>query len=488
MLAFKHFSSNVGMLSCMSRVVLGVVMGLAPSCAVDEDSTVGDGTESAALDGDASAEDEVSSFAVCTRGVFRCHAHVQTTRARVHMGMRAAAAAAPKGFGAADLQSAYKINPTTTATSRPTVAIIDAYGYTTLEADLAVYRQQYGLPACTIASGCLKIVNQNGETTPLPPNPPTDDDWRVETALDIDMVSAACPLCKILVIQADDNSGQGMLLGQNVAISLGATVISDSWGGPEQPPDVVAQLEEFFDHTGIATFVSAGDDGFNDQLLADSGPDYPGTSAHVIAVGATHLVRDATVARGWRETTWAPVPGDPSRGAGGSACSTTIAKPAYQTASPCANKATTDISAVGDPATGVAVYTTAAADQGGWISIGGTSASAPFIAAIFAATGHGGETSGAFIATNAGKLNDVVSGSNGTCDGKTLLCNAAAGWDGPTGFGTPNAAALMPATAPVTGSDAGGDDIVGGCSTGGAGGGLGSLVGLALIALRRRRR
>jgi subtilase family serine protease len=488
----KRFVSNISILTGLAKVTLGLSLGLVSSCALDDgrapndivDPSVNDDTQASA-DGD-----DVTSAAVCTKGPIRCLAHVRTTRAGARLGMRAAAAAAtPSGLGAQDLQSAYKIDPSRTATSKPTVAIIDAYGYSTLEADLAVYRSQYGLPPCTVASGCLKIVNQRGATTPLPSNPPAEDDWRVETALDIDMVSAACPLCNILVIQADDPQGTGLLIAQNTAADLGATVISDSWGGIEQSADIVAQLEAFFEHPGIAIFVAAGDDGFNDQLSTlGTGPSYPGTSAHVIAVGATRLVRDTTTARGWRETTWAPVPGNPAQGAGGSACSLVVDKPAYQTASPCAKKATTDIAAVGDPASGVAVYTSAAANMGGWITLGGTSASAPFVAAIFAATGNGNQSSGAFIAANTSKLYDVTSGTNGTCAGKTLLCTAAVGWDGPTGFGTPNATAFMPA---ATGSNGGGGgdggDLSGGCSSGGAGAGGGSLVTLVLLGLRRRR-
>src|SRR6185436_15079442 len=222
--------------------------------------------------------------------------------------------------------------------------------------------------------------------------------------------------------------------------------------------------------------VSAGDLGYND---GNQGPDYPATSAHAVAVGGTRLVRDAS-ARGWAETAWVK---------GGSACSLFIPKPAYQTASPCAKKATADIAAVGDPATGVAVYNTRA---GGWTVVGGTSASAPFIAGIYAATGNGAQTSGAFLASNPGKLHDVLTGRNGTCP-SPLLCNAAAGWDGPTGYGTPNASALMPpGLQPPPSSDGsgapGGDEgeVSGGCSTGG-GAGAGMLVALAALARRRRR-
>jgi subtilase family serine protease len=328
-----------------------------------------------------------------------------------------------------------------------------------------------------VANGCLKIVNQRGQASPLPPEPPPTDDWRIEQALDLDMISAACPRCNILVVQADDNTGDGLFIAQNVAAQLGATVISNSWGGPEDPqatPTDIAQLEQFFIHPNIAIFAAAGDNGFNDM---GAGPSYPATSANVVSVGGTRLLRD-TSTRGWVETAWS---------LGGSACSTWIAKPPHQASSPCKFKATAEVAAVGDPSTPIAVY-----GVGRWRAVGGTSASAPFVAAIVAATGNGAVASGAFVAANASKLFDVTSGTNGSCAPNTLLCTAAVGWDGPTGYGTPNAKALAPAaTTPPSGSGGSNDnpnepqDVGGGCSTRGGGGGL--LLGLALLGLRRRR-
>ena len=490
MLTSNRFIPSFGVLASVSRLGLGLLLGLSPSCAMDdgsasEDAVTGDeAVITAELGSDGSSE------AICNKGKFRCHARALTTAAGLRITSHASAAA-PPGFGAKDLQSAYNVDITKTLATKPTVAIIDAYGYATLEADLGVYRTTYGLPACTKANGCLKVVNQLGLTSPLPGPPPPDDDWTVETALDVDMISALCPACNILVIQADD-PGDGMLFGQQIAVQLGATVISDSWGGPEAPPpNDPADAEQYFDHAGVPTFVSAGDAGYNNQFSSNGvGPDYPGTSAHVIAVGGTRLVKDNS-ARGWSETTWAPVAGNSARGAGGSACSLSIPKPAYQTKSPCQFKATTDIAAVGDPATGLAVYNAG----NGWLVIGGTSAAAPMVAAIFAATGNAAQASGEFIASKASKLYDVTSGNNGTCGADTLLCNAAVGWDGPTGYGTPNAVALTPAPPTPSGSNSGGasdgvaQDVTGGCSiAGGAGGaGAGLWLGLALLGLRRRR-
>lgn len=461
----------------------GVLLGSVPACALSDAGDDATGDASAALTADG---EDISSLAVCNTGTFRCHAHVQT----VGRDRRVTSdAVAPVGFGAGDLASAYKIPSAYAGSERPTVAIIDAYGYPNLESDLATYRAQYGLPACTTADGCLRIVNQEGNPSPLPNPPPMMDDWTIETALDLDMASAGCPQCKLLVVQADDPNGNGLLIAQNTAVTLGATVISNSWGGPEQDAQSTAQAEPYFDHAGVGIFVSAGDDGFNDEYATTgTGPDYPGTSAHTIAVGATRLVRDNSP-RGWTETTWAPGANGSQTGAGGSACSLSVPKPSYQTASPCQFKASADIAAVGDPATGLAVYNA----NNGWVVLGGTSAAAPMVAAIFAATGIAAQASGEFIAAKASKLNDVTSGNNGTCGTNTLLCTAAVGWDGPTGYGTPNAVALTPAPATPSGSAGGnGDglsqDVTGGCSIAGGAGGAGLWLGLALLGLRRRRR
>jgi subtilase family serine protease len=460
------FLPRFGLLAGVSHGALGVLLGLVTSCALED----------APDPGADPALDEDTSEALCTQGRFRCIARVQTRSG----GRFTAQATSPQGYGPADLQSAYKIDPNVVVGNKPTVAIVIAFGYLALEADLAVYRSTFGLPPCTIANGCLKVVNQQGQTSPLPAEPPPDQEgWRTETALDLDMVSAGCPRCNILVVQSDDNTGDGLLIGQSVAARLGATVITNSWGSPEDPtpnPVEVARLEAFFNQPSVAIFAASGDNGYNDS---GAGPGYPATSQHVIAVGGTRLFKDGS-ARGWVETAW-------SRG--GSACSLSIPKPAHQVVSPCRFKATADVAAVGDPSTGVAVYN-ATARNGPWVTVGGTSASSPLVAAIIAATGNGNAT-GAFFSANAGKLFDVTSGTNGTCAPDTVLCNAGVGWDGPTGYGTPNGRALGPATSqpPPNPPEPSEQEVSGGCSTGGSGAGFaGFAIGLAVFCLRLRRR
>jgi len=434
--------------------------------------------------------------AICGGGRFRCFAQRRTNDAGNFI-----AYAQSQGLGATDLVSAYNLD--TSVDPGATIAIIDAYGYTNLASDLATYRTHYGLPACTVASGCLKIVNQQGATSPLPANPPPNDDWTGETALDVQVASAACPKCKLLVVLADDDQGDGLMIANTTAASLGATVISNSWGSPESGASTIASSEAYFDHPGIAIFVASGDNGYDD---GGQGPDYPSTSAFTIGVGGTTLVASSN-SRGWTEAAWS---------SGGSSCSTSVAKPAWQTSTACANRMASDVSAVGDPNTGVAVYN---ASQGGWAVIGGTSAASPLVAAIFALTKHG-DTTAAFAYANTAAFNDVTSGKNGTCT--TALCKAAAGWDGPTGIGTPDGAKLSAlggsgsggggtstgsgsGTNIGSGSDAGsaggssttggGSDTTdtssgtsGGCSAGGGMAGSGSLIVIGLAALRRGRR
>lgn len=382
--------------------------------------------------------------ALCNGGRIRCFAQRRTDEAG-----RFEAFAQASGIGATDLASAYNLDVTIDPAA--TIAIVDAYGYTNLASDLAQYRSHYGLPACTVGNGCLKIVNQAGQTSPLPANPPQGDDWTGETALDVDMASAACPKCKILVVQADDDSGDGLYIANTTAATLGATVISDSWGGPED--NTVASSESYFHHPGVAIFVASGDDG-----NTGSSPDYPSTSAYTIGVGGTSLTKSTTSTRGWVESAWS---------GGGSSCSQNVAKPSWQASSACTKRATSDVSAVGDPNTGVAVY------DGGWQIVGGTSAASPLVAGIYALTKNGGATA-QFAYVNATAFYDVTTGKNGTCT--TAMCKAAAGWDGPTGIGTPNGE-MLAALGGGTGSGSGSGSGMGSGAGSGSGTGMGSDSG-----------
>ncbi|MEO3937316.1 hypothetical protein V3N99_19575 [Dermatophilaceae bacterium Soc4.6] len=288
---------------------------------------------------------------------------------------------------------------------------MDAYNDPTAEADLGVYRTQYGLAACTTANGCFRKVSQTGSTTSLPR---TNAGWATEISLDLDMVSAACPSCKILLVEASSASFSDLGLAVNYAATQGVAAISNSYGGSDSAGTPA------YDHPGIAVTASTGDAGY--------GIESPASFGSVVAVGGTSLKRSST-ARGWTETAWSGA---------GSGCSTINAKPAWQTpATQCSGKANADVSAVADPNTGVAVYdSTSYQGRKGWQVYGGTSASSPIIASVYALAGNLSGYPAAYTWSHTGGLNDVTSGSNGTCP-TPVWCTSGTGWDGPTGLGTP---------------------------------------------------
>ncbi len=344
--------------------------------------------------------------------------HVMACQAllRVDIGQQILGPAdAPKGYGPADLRAAYNL-PGGDAGSGATVAVIDALDWPTAEADVAAYRVTYGLPPCTSASGCFRKVDENGGAN-LPDPAPAGNDWTVEEALDVDMVSAVCPNCKILLVEAASASTADLGTSVDTAASLGAKYISNSYGSWQE--DITA--DHYYTHPGVAVTASSGDGGF--------GVNYPASSASVIAVGGTTLAKGGG-GRGWSESAWSGA---------GSGCSGPELKPAWQKDPDCPRRALTDVSAVADPKTGVAAYDTFNNNKG-WIVVGGTSAAAPIIAAVYALAGVPGsaDNPAAYPYAHPAALNDVTTGSNGHCVPLNYYCQAGPGYDGPTGLGTPN--------------------------------------------------
>ena len=340
-------------------------------------------------------------------GVARCHSFV-----RVDASGEPLATFIPSGYGPADLLAAYNLSAG--GGSGQTIAIVDAFDDPNAESDLTVYRSQFGLPPCTTANGCFRKVNQSGGTK----YPRGDRGWAEEISLDLDMASAICPNCKILLVEANTNSFANLATAVDEAATLGAIVISNSYGGGEYSGEV--SDEAHFNHPGVAITVSSGDAGY--------GVEFPAASQYVTAVGGTTLNR-ASNARGWSETVWSGA---------GSGCSAYISKPGWQTDTGCSRRTVADVSAVADPNTGVAVYDTYRLHNGGWLVFGGTSVSAPIIGGVYAvAGGIGLSTYGSLSYSHTSSLFDIISGSNGSCGG-SYLCTAKTGYDGPTGNGTPN--------------------------------------------------
>ena len=326
----------------------------------------------------------------------------------------------PSGLGPVNIQSAYKLAGL--SSGGRTVAIVDAYNDPTAEADLATYRATYGLAACTTANGCFRKMDQRGGTS----YPAKNGGWAQEISLDLDMVSATCPDCHILLVEADSASFVNLGTAVNrAAQTAGVVAISNSYGGGDAADTTYGT---YYNHPGIALTASTGDSGY-------VGGSYPASSSYVTAVGGTSL-KTASNTRGWTETVWSGA---------GSGCSTyNVALAAAASADTgCAKRAMADVSAVADPNTGVAVYdSTSYKGSSGWMVFGGTSASAPIIGSVYGLSGNTSGYANAVPYSHASALFDVTSGSNGTCP-TSQWCAARVGWDGPSGLGTPNGASAF---------------------------------------------
>jgi hypothetical protein len=363
------------------------------------------------------------------------------------------------GYGPSQLQSAYNLTSASSADgSGRTIAIVDAFDDPTAASDLATYRSSAGLPAVP----SFEKLNQNGQTSPLPSEAPADDDWTLEESLDLDMASAICPLCNIVLVEATNDSGTGLDVAENAAASV-AGYISNSWGGSESSSDTSLDSSDF-SHPGDVITASAGD--------SDFGVIYPAASPNVVSVGGTSL-STASNSRGWTEKVWNTSTGSEGTGSG---CSSVEPQPSWQAAlnlSGCSKRIDNDVAADADPNTGVAVYDTSNSN-GGWNEVGGTSASSPMLAAMFALAGSPGSTPADDIYTHTSDFFDITSGNNGSCS-PAFLCTAETGYDGPTGIGTPDGIAGL-----VAGSSTGNTVTV--TSPGNQTGTVGTAVSLQLHA------
>lgn len=337
----------------------------------------------------------------------------------------------PAGLTPSDLRSAYKL-PSSGGGGK-IIAIVDPYDDPNAEADLAVYRAQFGLPPCTTANGCFQKVNQDGKSSPLPalapaPTAMAPTDWALEIAMSLDMASAGCPDCRLLVVEANSNSMNDLGAAEITAVRLGAAVVSNDWNAPEDQVYQDAATDAlYFNHPGVSIFFSSGDLGFEEP------PRYPSSSQYVTAVGGTKLSQDGS-SRGWREVAWGGLLKSLGTGSG---CSRNIPKPSWQKDLLCFKRMVADLAAVAE---NLAVYDSYNG-EGGWVTVYGTSASAPLVAAIYAVTGN--ESAGPSLPySRRGAFFDITSGSTGVCLLWPYYCAASFGYDGPTGIGTPNGSAL----------------------------------------------
>jgi YVTN family beta-propeller protein len=398
------------------------------------------------------------------------------------------------GYTPGDLASAYEFSPTATGEGQ-TVAIVDAYNDPNIGPDLQEFDTNYGLAACTTTNGCLTVVNQTGGSA-LPADDTTG--WSVEESLDVETVHSVCEECNIILVEANSADISDLATADEEAYELGATEVTNSWGGTESSSDT--SYEGDFNHPGIVVTASTGDDGYYDwdQFGAADAPNFPASFGDVVAVGGTDLSLNASGSRS-SETVWdtdglggaknGGISGNEGNGEGasGGGCSTVFPAQAWQTSiadwpsTACGTyRLAADVSADADPFTGFDIYDSfncGTSCQTGWETVGGTSLSSPIIASMYALAGGGhavsypAETLYNHLGTSS--LYDVTAGGDGYCDGDDassclsanggvnpntenygtvdcawtasgalsagdLACDAGTGYDGPTGVGTPN--------------------------------------------------
>ena len=310
----------------------------------------------------------------------------------------------PGGYAPNDLQTAYGLaSDSQSDGGGQTVAIVDAYDDPNVESDLDVYRSQYGLPACTVSNSCFTKQKYTSQT---------NAGWAEEESVDVEMVSAICPNCKILLVEAASTSLADLTSAERYATTR-ADYVSNSCISNEGTATYDSDYKD-----GCGAIVAAtGDHGYN------STAQWPAVLPSVVGVGGTSLTSITPRA----ETAWLRA---------GSGCSKIYGKPNFQSGlnTGCSMRAQADVAADADPHTGVAVYDTF--QQRGWLVFGGTSVATPIVASLFALAGYASANPAENLYSHISSLNDISSGSNGTCGAP--LCVAGQGWDGPTGLGTPN--------------------------------------------------
>jgi hypothetical protein len=506
-------------LSCRRRLALTVISLLLVALAVPglTTTTTAAGAPSGTL---RYAVNRPACTAPTHPGEFRCFA---IERVEVRAGTRGAYAYDPDatfghghigGYSPNDLAQAYGYSAG--AAVSETVAIVDWYDDPQVRHDLNVFDHAYGLPRETPTS--FRTVNQNGQAAPLPV---ASTDTSTEISLDVQAVRAVCHRCRIVLVEAFNAITPDITAAENTAARLHANEISNSFGTPESSATSSA-LRAAFKHPGTVITASTGDDGWYDwdfwnaHFATGNEPQFPSTSANVVAVGGTLLKVTSTGARA-SETVWNENGADDNRGirtdralgAGGGGCSTSFSAKSWQShvagyrATGCGSgRLAADVSAIADPQRGFDVFDSYGhggnAHQG-WLTVGGTSLSAPVTAALFALAGGSGGSAwpAASLYINSAlhptRLFDVTSGGTGFCGGaitsdcmdqaltqsqgatnnpndlttgslldcsfpasgflaaappRSSECDAVTGYDGPSGVGAPHGLGLFHPTSP----------------------------------------
>ena len=344
----------------------------------------------------------------------------------------------PHGLFPAQIKAAYGFNSTPNQGAGQIIGIVDAYDDPNAESDLQVYDTQFGLPTCTTGNGCFTKIKVG--------NPPGDSGWGLEISLDIQQAHGLAPAAKVILVEANSNSFADLLAAVDVARQNGATQISMSWSGGEDPSEL--GFDSFFNHPGVTFMASTGDGGH--------GVGYPAASPYVVAVGGTTLVLSTAtplpnplLSNYGHETAWSGSGGGISAYEPGQAYQDGVFAGCGSTGMRCVP----DISSDANPGTGVPVYDTYG--YGGWVQVGGTSVSSPDWSAVFAVANSSRAAAGKgtlqtaiadlytfYNSTQYTDFHDITSGTNGSCGAQ---CTAIVGYDLVTGIGSPKVNKLVPA-------------------------------------------
>lgn len=371
-------------------------------------------------------------------------------RAIKNIGMRFAPSAGPtRGFGPKDLLGAYNAMPLQNAGilgENQTIALFELDGYQA--ADIAQYFQNYGLATPSITN--VMVDNFNGSA----------GQGAIEVELDIEVAGAMAPHAKQIVYEGP-NTVQGLNDTYNrIVHDNKAQIVSISWGLCEANTGAaeLQTLDNIFKQgaaQGISFFAASGDSGAYDCGDGNLGVDSPAGDPYVTGVGGTNLQLNGGTYGS--ESAWSN-PNDtqrsPNGAGGGGGISSTFKQPGWQTGPGVqnqysnGNREVPDISADADPATGYAMYctvTNAGCPSTGWISVGGTSASAPLWAGATALVNQYLQAQGKAVIGFANPalyglfnaqqqlpaFHDVTTGNN-------LYYQATTGYDMATGIGTPD--------------------------------------------------
>jgi subtilase family serine protease len=258
----------------------------------------------------------------------------------------------PSGMTPAKIRTAYNL-PSTGGSG--IIAIVDAFDYPTALADFNTFSNQFDLNKETSTNALLssnkvfQVVYASGA------RPSGNCGWAQESALDIEWAHGMAPSAKIVLVEAASNSFTDLLQAVDVAVGLGASQVSMSWGGSEFVGE--DSFDSHFVGPATVTYFAASGDSGGKTI-------YPGTSPWIVAAGGTTLNLDKN---------------------GGFVSEI----PGYQNAIPSlasllnGSRGVPDFSFDANPNTGVAVYdSTRCQSLQGWMVFGGTSVSSPSLAGI----------------------------------------------------------------------------------------------------------